>query len=292
MKFWAGWTPARCARPRRPAAASGQRPGPTESGGERPAAAVSSPPSVQALLGLLLTACPPVLPLQEPLCARPPRMAAGAAAPASAPGGSSSSDGSGGNGAPAPRAAHGHRALLLARGLPLPSRARRPLAHRPPASARRGAAVPPGVRPLQGPPSAAPASCPAPAGTCQLQTLDCPRSLAGPCSPIFGTSFLEAPFPPGLAVSGGVYGGAEQAELTLWELWCVHWAALRARARAARSLARLAPQLEACLPKLPPLTRRPSLSLHRPPQARPIRCGGPPRLAAAPRAPGQPAGRL
>lgn len=39
------------------------------------------------------------------------------------------------------------------------------------------------------------------------------------CSPIFGTSFLEAPFPPGLAVSGGVYGGDEQAELTLWELW-------------------------------------------------------------------------
>lgn len=35
---------------------------------------------------------------------------------------------------------------------------------------------------------------------------------------MFGTTFLEDPFPPGTALSAGVYGEEEVAELTLWEL--------------------------------------------------------------------------
>ncbi|EFN56218.1 hypothetical protein CHLNCDRAFT_144991 [Chlorella variabilis] len=41
------------------------------------------------------------------------------------------------------------------------------------------------------------------------------RSHSGP---VFGTTFLGAPFPPGLAVSAGVHGPQESAELTLWEV--------------------------------------------------------------------------
>ena len=39
-----------------------------------------------------------------------------------------------------------------------------------------------------------------------------------PDSPVFGAAFLEPPFPPGLAISAGVYGEQEEAEVTLWEV--------------------------------------------------------------------------
>lgn len=36
--------------------------------------------------------------------------------------------------------------------------------------------------------------------------------------PVFGCTFLADPFPADLAVSGGVYGQNESAELFLWDL--------------------------------------------------------------------------
>lgn len=41
-----------------------------------------------------------------------------------------------------------------------------------------------------------------------------------PVQPIFSTRFLLPPFPPNLAVSGGVYGQNEATELVLWDLSC------------------------------------------------------------------------
>ncbi|KAL4448304.1 hypothetical protein ABPG75_005523 [Micractinium tetrahymenae] len=45
-----------------------------------------------------------------------------------------------------------------------------------------------------------------------------PEVLRLHAGPVFGATFLEPPFPPGLAISAGVCGEQEEVEATLWEV--------------------------------------------------------------------------